>query len=113
MRDLLASDAPAAREALDCFVLRVAREIGALVAMLGGLDAVVFTGRIGEHSAEIRSRIGAASLWSGLILDATANANNESCISAQDSAVAAFVIATDEERMIALHARQLVETNPT
>ena len=65
MRDLLASDAPAARLAVDYFVYRAAKEIGALAAVLGGVDGLVFTAGIGENSAEIRQRICEASAWLG------------------------------------------------
>ena len=73
MRDLLESEEPAARLAVDYFVYRAAKEIGALAAVLGGLDALVFTAGIGENSAEIRRRICEASAWLGIELDASAN----------------------------------------
>jgi Acetate kinase len=69
MRDLLAADAPAARLAVDYFVYRIVREAGALAAVLGGLDGIVFTAGIGERSAEIRSRVSAGLAWLGLDLD--------------------------------------------
>ena len=103
MRTLLASDAPEAAEAIDCFVYRVQRELGSLAAALGGLDALVFTAGIGERSAEIRARICAGARWLGLELDAAANAATAPCISAAGSAVSAWVIPTDEELMIARH----------
>ena len=81
MRDLLASDAASARLAIDYFVYRAAREIGALAAVLGGLDALVFTAGIGEHSAEVRRRICEASAWLGLQLDRAANDAHATCIS--------------------------------
>ena len=74
MRDLLASDEPAARLAVDYFVYRAAKEIGALAAVLGGIDGLVFTAGIGENSAEIRRRICEASAWLGIELDDDANA---------------------------------------
>ncbi len=103
MRALLESDAPVAKLAVDCFVYRAVREIGALAAALGGVDALVFTAGIGERSAEIRGRICARLGWLGLSLDETANAAHASRISAPDSRVAALIIPADEERIIAQH----------
>jgi len=108
MRDLLASDAPGAQLAVDYFVYRAAREIGALAAVLGGLDALVFTAGIGENSVEIRRRIAGASAWLGLELDAAANARGASCISAPGSPVSAWVVPTNEELMIARHTGRLL-----
>jgi acetate kinase len=108
MRDLLASDAPAARLAIDYFVYRAAKEIGAMTAALGGLDALVFTAGIGEKSAEIRRRICAASAWLGIELDANANEAGGPCISTRGSRVSAWTIATNEELMIARHTSALL-----
>ncbi len=108
MRDLLASDAPGARLAIDYFVYRAAKEIGALAAVLGGIDGLVFTAGIGENSAEIRRRICEASRWLGIEVDADANARNGPRISSSSSAVSAWSIPTDEERMIARHAASLL-----
>jgi acetate kinase len=108
VRELLDSGSDAAREAIDCFVLGVVRAIGAMTAVLGGLDALVFTAGIGEHSREIRARVCQASAWTGLSLDEEANARGGPCISVPESKVAAWVIPTDEERMIALHTRELL-----
>jgi acetate kinase len=108
MRDLLGSDAPGARLAVDYFVYRAAKEIGALAAVLGGVDGLVFTAGIGENSAEIRRRICAASAWLGLELDAEANARNASRISSAGSAVSAWMIPTNEELMIARHTGRLL-----
>jgi acetate kinase len=108
VRELLADASAAAREALDVFVLRIAREIGALTAMLGGLDAVVFTAGIGEHSAELRGRIVEASAWAGMRLDDDANARGGPCITRPGTLPAAWVVPTDEERTIAAHTRDLV-----
>jgi len=107
LRELLASKEAAAREAVDTFVLRIVREIGALTAMLGGLDGLVFTAGIGEHSPEIRERVCRGCEWAGLELDVAANRGGAGCISSPDSKVAAWVIRTDEERMIAEHLRRL------
>jgi len=108
MRELLASDAPAARLALDVFVYRARRELGSLVAALGGLDAVVFTAGIGENQPEVRRRICADATWLGLALDAAANGRHGPCISAAGSRVTAWVVPTDEETMIARHVAQLL-----
>ncbi len=86
MRDLLESSEPAARLAVDYFVYRAAKEIGALAAVLGGLDALVFTAGIGENSAEIRRRICEASAWLGIELDADANRARKPLISAPAAA---------------------------
>lgn len=111
VRALLASDAPAAREAVEVFVYRAAREVGALVAALGGLDALVFTGGIGEHQATIRQAICARARFAGLDLDAQANAVNALQISAKQSAVPVFVVPTDEEAMIAIHTLAVLHTS--
>ena len=103
MRDLLASDEPAARLAVDYFVYRAAKEIGALAAVLGGLDALVFTAGIGENSPEVRRRICDACAWLGVAVDAGANARGEARISSQESRVSAWMIPTNEELMIARH----------
>jgi acetate kinase len=103
MRVLLASTKPAARLAIDYFVYRAAKEIGALAAVLGGVDGLVFTAGIGEHSAEIRGRICQASAWLGLELDEAANARKGPRISTSASKTSAWVIPTNEELMIARH----------
>lgn len=100
-RDLLESDRPEAREALDLFTLRIAGEIARLATTLGGLDAIVFTAGIGENQPRIRSDVCARLAWLGLELDEAGNAANAATISAPGSRVAAFVIATDEEQVIA------------
>ena len=108
MRTLLASDAPQAHEAIELFVYRTGREIGSLAAALGGLDALVFTGGIGEHSATIRSRISHHAIWLGLELNDTANETGASFISTEGSKVSAWIVATDENLMIAKHTLQYV-----
>ena len=108
VRDLLASDAPGARLALDYFVYRVGRELGSLAGALGGLDGLVLTAGIGENSPEIRARIGARAAWLGVRLDETANRAGGPRISAADSRVSVWVIPTDEERMIAEHTLAVV-----
>jgi acetate kinase len=112
MRELLASNDAGAKLAVDYFVYRAAKEIGALAAVLGGIDALVFTAGIGERSAEIRRRISAASEWLGLELDATANAANAPKISTPASRVAVFAIPTNEELVIAEHTRTLLGLTP-
>jgi acetate kinase len=108
MRVLLASAEPAARLAVDYFVYRAAKEIGALAAVLGGIDGLVFTAGIGEHSAEIRTRICEASAWLGIELDGDANARHRPRISSLGSRVSAWVIPTNEELMIARHTGRLL-----
>jgi acetate kinase len=108
MRDLLAHPDPAARLAVDYFVYQVAKHIGALAAVLGGVDALVFTAGIGERSTEIRRRICEASAWLGVTLDAGANANHGPRISSSGSRVSAWVIPTNEELMIARHTGALL-----
>ena len=103
MRTLLANNNPHAREALDLFVFRAAREIGALTASLGGLDGLVFTAGIGEHASEIRSRVCARCSWLGMVLDENANRAGRMRITAEVSRIRVYVIPTDEEKMIAEH----------
>jgi len=103
MRALLASNDARAGEAVDLFVFRAAREIGGLTASLGGLDCLVFTAGIGEHSHEIRSRICARCSWLGIVVDELANEQAQTRITPTTSAIPVYVIPTDEERMIAEH----------
>jgi acetate kinase len=107
VRDLVASREPRARLALDYFAYRVAREVGALAVSLGGLDALVFTAGIGEHAAPIRAAVCEHLSWLGLALDAAANERHGPRISIPGCAVSAWVIPTDEERMIARHVLRL------
>jgi acetate kinase len=108
MRDLVGSAEPGARLAVDYFVYRVAKEIGALAAVLGGIDGLVFTAGIGERSVEIRSRICHAAAWLGLELDGDENARHGPRISRDGSRVSAWVIPTNEELMIARHTGVLL-----
>jgi acetate kinase len=103
MRTLLASSAQSAKDALALFVFRLAREIGALTASLGGLDGLVFTAGIGEHAPQIRAMTVEKLDWLGATLDSAANARNAETISTGDSKLAVLVIPTDEEEMIARH----------
>jgi len=105
MRELLASPDPRAAEAVDLFVYRIGRELGSLAAALGGLDALVFTGGIGENAASIREHVCLGAAWLGLELDARTNAAGGPRLSKAGSRVTAWVIPTDEELMIALHTR--------
>ena len=104
MRVLLASDEPDARTAIDLFVFRVAREIGALTASMGGLDSVVFTAGIGENAPYIRAQVIERLAWMGAALDPEANARGDGLISMAASRLKALVVPTDEETMIARHA---------
>jgi acetate kinase len=101
MSELLASDHPHAREAVELYVYCVVREAGALIASLGGIDGLVFTAGIGEHAAAVRERVCSEFHWLGLELDAEANARDARTISTRTSAAPVWVIPTDEELMIA------------
>lgn len=103
MRSLLASKDPKAREAIDLFVFRIAREIGALTGSFGGLDGLIFSAGIGEHAPEIRALVCEKLRWLGVMLDPEANCRDAALISASSSRVAVRVIPTDEEAMIARH----------
>jgi len=108
MRTLLDSAEPRARLAVDLYVYRIGRELGSLAAALGGLDALVFTGGIGENSAEIRERVCRAAAWLGVVPDGQANRAGEPRISMPASKTAAWVVATNEELMIARHTRRVL-----
>ena len=108
MRDLLGRSEPEAQLAVDYFVYRAAKELGALTAVLGGLDGIVFTAGIGENSAEIRQRICQASAWLGVELDEAANGKGNPKISTTQSKVSVWVIPTNEELMIARHTGSLL-----
>ena len=108
MRALLASERAEAAEAVELFCLMVARQAGALIAEMGGIDGVVFSGGIGEHAAPVRARIAERLGWLGLALDPAANAAHAALVSAPGSAVWARIIPTDEERMVAEHCLELL-----
>jgi acetate kinase len=108
MRKLLGSSEPSARLAIDYFVYRAVKEIGALAAVLGGIDGLVFTAGIGEKSADIRRLIARGCQWLGLELDEEANHNGQLRISTQHSRLSAWVIPTNEELMIARHTATLL-----
>ncbi len=103
MRALEACGTPEADFAIEVFCHRIVREIGAAAAVLGGLDALVFTAGIGENSVRVRRHVGEALAWLGLQFDADANAAGGPCISRPDSRVRAWVLRTDEEAVIARH----------
>jgi acetate kinase len=94
--------------AVDYFVYRAVKEIGALAAALGGIDGLVFTAGIGENSPEIRRRICESSAWLGIDLDLRANAGKRARISTASSKVGVWVIPTNEELMIARHTALLL-----
>ena len=108
MRTLLASSDPRARLAIDLYCYRIRREIGSLAAALGGLDAIVFTGGIGQNSAAIREQVCRDAAWLGVELDPTANAAGGPRISTPGSRASAWSIPTNEELMIARHTRRLL-----
>ena len=109
MRTLLDSDEPAAQQAVAVFVHRTVREIGALVALLGGLNHIVFTGGIGEHSSPIRERICRQLEWLGVDIEPEANGTNAEQAQRERSGVGVWIIPTDEERMIARHSLRLLQ----
>ena len=106
MRTLLASEAPEAQEAVDLFCYRIARELGSLAAAAGGLDALVFTGGIGEHAAAVREKVCAMAAWMGVEIDSAANTDHARRIDTATSRVAVAVVPTNEERMIARYTAQ-------
>jgi acetate kinase len=108
MRELLASDDPRAREAIDLFVYRIGRELGSMAAALGGIDALIFTGGIGENATAIRERVCRDAAWLGVRLDAPANERGGPRISEPGAAASAWVLPTDENRMIAAHIRRVL-----
>ncbi len=109
-RELLASEEPRARFAIEVFCYRVAGHIASLASALGGLDGVVFTAGVGENAAPVRAAICRACSWLGLELDEAANREHKERITTPASRVAAFVIKTDENLMIARHARAILES---
>ncbi len=109
MRELLASNQPEAQQAVDLFCYRISRELGSLAAALGGLDALVFTGGIGEHAVQIRKKVCAAAEWLGIELDQNANQSNSYRISTAAARVAILVLPTNEEWIIARHTAALLQ----
>jgi acetate kinase len=113
VRELLASDKPLAAEAIDYFVYRVVREIGALVAVLNGLDALIFTAGIGENSPVIRDKICRGLSWLGISISAEANKTGRGCISLDGMTPSVWVIPTDEEGVIAAQTLKAVSASRT
>jgi acetate kinase len=103
MRMLRASAAPEAAEAIALFIHRIVREVGSLAAAMGGIDAIVFTAGIGENDPDTRAEVMRGCAWLSVVADEARNKASSGRISADGSQVAAWVIPTDEERMIARH----------
>jgi acetate kinase len=108
MRTLEASGEPDAKIAIELFAYRIGRELGSLAAALGGVDAIVFTAGVGENSRSLRERVCKDAAWLGIELDKSANQANSPRISTPSSRVAAWVIPTNEELMIARHTQALL-----
>lgn len=111
MRTLLASGDARANDAIELFVFRMAREIGALTSSLGGLDGIVFTAGIGEHAPAIRAMVCARLAWLGVQLDPDANSSNAALVSSTQSRIEVRVIPTDEEAIIARHTLHMIHDN--
>jgi acetate kinase len=111
-RDLIASAAPEAREAMELFALRIAGETARLAATMGGLDGLVFSAGIGENQPQVRADVCARLRWLGVDLDPAANVANATMISSAASRVAVFVIPTDEEMIIARDNHSVLVTVP-
>jgi len=109
MRTLEASADAAAKAAIDLFIYRIGRELGSLVAALGGLDAIVFTAGIGENSRSLRERVCNDAAWLGVEVDPAANEADGPRLSAPASRIAAWVIPTNEELMIARHTWRVLD----
>ena len=112
MQTLLESQDTKAKEAIDYFCYRISRELGSLASALGGLDAVVFTGGIGEHAPGVREKICRESGWLGIELNSEANQKNDNLVSTRESPVSVWMIPTDEEQVIATHTKNMVSYHP-
>lgn len=108
VRTLLASDKAEAKEAIDLFCLYAARQAASLTVDLGGVDAIVFTGGIGENSGVIRDKILSQLAHLGVKTDTISNDGNKPAIHAADSTVKVYVIKTDEELMMAQHVKKVL-----
>ena len=108
MRALMEADTAQARFAIDHFCYWAIRHAGSLIAAMGGLDAVAFTGGIGENAAPIRARIFEGLAWLGARLDEAANTHGDTRLHAKGSAIAAWIVPAQEERMIAVDALRLL-----
>lgn len=109
MRTLLASDDARAKDAIELFVFRMVREIGALTSSLDGLDGIVFTAGIGEHAPAIRAMVCARLAWLGVQLDPEANSSNAALVSTPQSQIEVRVVPTHEEAMIARHTLDMID----
>jgi acetate kinase len=112
MRTLRQSSEPEAAEAVALFVYRIVREIGSMAAAMGGIDGLVFTAGIGENDAATRSEVAAGCRWLGLALDEERNKRGETRLHAEGSRLTAWVVPTDEERMIARYTGRMLATGP-
>jgi len=101
---------PHAAEAVEIFCYQVSKAVGAMATALGGLDALVFTGGIGEHAVAVRSRVCARLAWTGIALDETRNAAHAAIISRPDASVVVRIVPANEEVMLARHLRALLTT---
>jgi acetate kinase len=110
MRTLLDSDRSEAAAAVDLYCYRITRELGSLAAALGGVDALVFTGGVGENAVPIRAKVCVDAAWLGVELDESANAAGGPRITLPSSPVTAWVVPTDEEVVIARHTREVLGT---
>ena len=108
MRELLDNDTEEAKSAVEYYCYRITRELGSLAAALGGLDALVFTGGVGENASQIRSAVLQKSEWLGFRIDDQANQNADACITSVESKATAWVIPTNEELSIALHTQRIL-----
>ena len=113
MRALLGRDDPAARLAIDVFCYRILKYVGAYLAVLGGVEAIIFTGGIGENSPEIRRRVCAGLTWAGVELDDNRNAAGDEPISSPAARIAVYAIRTDEEGVIGRETAQLLAAGRT
>jgi acetate kinase len=109
VRELTKSPDPRAKEAIDLFCYRAAREIGSLCAAMRGCDVIIFTAGIGENSVMVRKKICEQIQWLGVQLDDDANKRNDIFISQKTSQVDVLIIPTNEELMIAKHAQSFLE----
>jgi len=116
MAKLLASQEPTARDAIDLFCLRITQQAGGLISLLGGIDAIVFTGGIGEHATSIRTQVCKSLEWIGVELDVEKNneakSNQETLLASPRSKVDIWLIPTDEESVIAHHTRVVISKIP-
>ena len=105
MRSLEAADSPEAHRAIDYFVFRIQRELGAMAAVMGGIDALVFCGGIGENSRVVRRRVCERLGWMGIEIDHGLNAQGAQIISSELARTTVMVVPTHEELVIARAAR--------